>query len=500
MNQTYAEARAKTGEYGVVDQVRHPLVLVRGLPGAKLDEIVLFDNDQPGRVMGLKPEHVEIVSLANEPIKPGSEVGRTGERLSISVGDNLRGKIVDPLGRSLLPGEELATTGHQSRMIESPPPPIGQRRKITKQVITGASLVDLLLPLGLGQREAIIGDQKTGKTLFSLSALKAYADAEHHLVVYAAIGKPWRSVLNAYQFTRQYGTADNVVIVASRADDSASLISLTPMTALTIAEYWRDQGHQVLVILDDLTTHAKFYREVALLARRFPGRESYPGDIFYLHARLLERAGNFIHPNGDEVSITCLPIAETINNDLTSYIVSNLISITDGHLLFDAAVFNKGRRPAIDYTLSVTRVGHQTQSQLTRQIHREVSQLLVKHQQAQGFTHFGAELSQALQAMIDRSNKILRLVSQPPYLIVPLDIQLTMAGMILRNWLTGQPDVVAGQYRDRLLAHGTSDQSLVAVLKQITSATDLLEFYRLLDQHKAYLLDICQTETVSPKK
>ncbi len=497
----FSEARRRLGEYGVVKEVRTPLVSAQGLPGARLGEVVLFENNQAGQVTALTERRIEILLLDNKPVKTGSEIARTGQPLDIEIGDQARGQIMDPLGTRLITENTTNKESGEKRQLDQKPLMIGRRRKITRQLVTGTAIVDLLLPIAEGQRETVLGDQKTGKTLFTLAALKSYAENKHNIVVYAAIGKPWRLILETYEFIRQYNVNNNVIVVASKADDVASLVTLTPMTAMTIAEYYRDQGHNVLLVLDDMTTHAKYYRELSLLARRFPGRESYPGDIFHVHARLLERAGKFSLPDSKkEVSITCLPVGETVNNDLAGYIVSNLISITDGHMLFDTRIFNKGRRPAVDYALSVTRVGHQTRGHLAKKIYREISDLLTSHGKAQAYTHFGAELSEDMRQVLDKGNKMVNFFSQPPYLSVPLPAQLTLAGMILNGWLHGQEDEAAGQWRDRLAAQLINNKELKAVLRDLTEAEELRDFYQRLEENKSYLKNICQSETVLPTK
>lgn len=491
---TYQSSREKFGEYGAVEESRHPLVFVRGLPGISLGEVVLFDNEKRGQVLGFNEDLIEILVFAGTQIKPGVEVARTGEQVSVFVGDSLRGQVINPLGESYLEGQAVDIAKSTRREIDTLPPHISSRRGITKPFFTGTTAVDLMLPLARGQREAVIGDLTTGKNSFLLTAISAHVKSGG-MVVYAAIGKPWNDIKRAYNFISENTNKENVIMVAASADDIISMIYLAPFTAMAIAEYWRDQGQDVLIVLDDLSTHAKFYREIGLLARRFPARESYPGDIFHLHARLLERGGNFFHKEKGEVSITCLPVAETVSGDLTGYIVSNLISITDGHLLFDEAVFSQGRRPAINIPLSVTRVGSHTQTPLIRALHRKLVVLLNRHKEAQRYTHFGAELHEDLQRVLDAGDALLEFLSQPLYVTVPYRVQVLMAAMIWMGWLNGKVNEVA-PWRDQLTKSIENNQVMEKYLDSLLGITDLDEFAAKLDKDRDQILAFA-TSTVS---
>lgn len=480
----YQKHREEFGEYGVVEELHHPLVFVRGLPGAALGEVVTFESGASGQVMGFTEELMEVLVFSGERISPGMEVARSGKQVSILVGDTLRGRAINPFGEPLLTDDVIKLTGEERR-VDSLPPHISSRTGITRPLHTGTSVVDLLLPLAKGQREAVIGDPTTGKNSFLLTTVRAHA--EEGIVVYAAIGKPWNDIKKVYNFIVQSVKKENVILVAASAEDMISLIYLAPFTAMAIAEYWRDKGHDVLIVLDDLSTHAKFYREIGLLARRFPARESYPGDVFYLHARLLERGGNFTHPEKGEVSITCLPVAETVQGDVTGYIVSNLISITDGHLLFDETVFSEGRRPAINIPLSVTRVGSHTQSKLVRELHRKLLVLLNRHDEAQRFTHFGAELHSSLQRVLEAGDSLLALLSQPLFVAVPYQVQIILAAMTWMGWLNGQAKEIA-QWRDKLTQQYTKDEKIRTYFEQLLAAEDLEAFAAKLKQERDRLI------------
>lgn len=496
MEINYADSRKRWGEYGTVEEIRHPVALVRGLPGAASGEIVILENSVLGQVTALKADYVEIVLFSNERITAGLEVARTGKQLSVAIGAELAGKVINPLGQVLL-GGPMSGAVMEEREIDIAAPHINQRTNITKMLVTGTSVIDLFLTLGQGQREAILGDPTTGKNSFLLTTVQSHA--KWGKVVYAAIGKPWSDIKRVYNFITQEVATENVTIVVTSAEDVISSIALTPFTAMTIAEYWRDQGEHVLVVLDDLSTHARFYREMGLLARKFPARESYPGDIFHLHARLLERAGNFIHPTAGESSITCLPVAETVRGDITGYISSNLISITDGHLLFDETIFSQGRRPAINIPLSVTRVGGQTRTPLMRALNRKLMALLARHASAQSFTHFGTELNESLKRLLEAGDRLLEFLSQPLFVAVPLPVQVTMGGMIWLGWLNGRGGKV-GEWRECLAATYEKDQAVAQLLDSIYAAKDLETFATLLRTHKDKIFALCQPTTTSRVK
>ena len=303
------------------------------------------------------------------------------------------------------------------------------------------SLVDLVVPLGQGQRQLIIGDRKTGKTTFVLQTILLQARAGT-ICIYAGIGRKKADIKRIEEYFAENNISHNTVIVATSSNDPASLIYLTPYAAMAIAEYFRDQGKNVLLVLDDLVTHAKFYREIALLSGRFPGRNSYPADIFFVHSHLLERAGNFVTSNGD-ASITTFVIAETAQGDLSGYIQTNIMSMTDGHIFFDADLFTAGRRPAINSFLSVTRVGKQVQGSLRRDINRELSSFFTYAQRIRNFTHFGEEATQSVRNVLDMESKINEFFNQPAQFIMPPAFQVFVIGLIWQNkWKDARRDVV----------------------------------------------------------
>lgn len=418
----------QTQEVGYVDQVVHSMLRVRGLPGVRAQEVVVFENDGTGLILSLGGDVVEVLPLSKAVLKVGGRVARTGRLLETLVGENLLGRTVDPLG-GVMGGDSLIGVDQmEKRLVDQDPVGILDRETISEPFEAGVVLVDLVVPLGRGQRELVVGDRKTGKSQFLLQAVLTQAQ-QGTICVYAGVGKRKSDIKKFEEFIKSNNIADKTLIVASTSEDAAGMIFLTPYAAMTHAEYFRDQGKNVLIILDDLTTHARFYREITLLAQRFPGRSSYPGDIFYTHARLIERAGNF-----KTGSITALPVAETVMGDLSGYIQTNLMAMTDGHLFFDSDLFNQGRRPPINPFLSVTRVGLQAQSPLVRDLSRQVNSFMVKQERLRQFMHFGAELSEEVKKDLDLGDRLLTFFDQPSTKIVPMPVSIIVVAALWAGW------------------------------------------------------------------
>lgn len=399
----------KIGEYGEIVDVKQSLVAVAGLPKARLGEVVIFENGEKGQVISLDEKICQIRVFAKEMPLMGERVARTDDFLSVTVSDDLLGTIIDPLGNVISPIGK-AIKGVKVRLIKDVHSQIWRRAKITEPFFTGTLLIDVLLPLGNGQKELVIGDCKTGKTSFLLSTAKNQVQ-EGKIVIFAAIGKKKSAIKKTLAYFQREKILDKIIFITTSADDSANLIYLTPFTAMTIGEYFKEQGKDSLVILDDLSTHAKIYRQTALLSGKFPGRESYPGDIFHIHANLLERAGNF-NLGGRRASITCLPVTEVVDGDFTGYITTNLMGITDGHIYFDKAIFTEGRRPAINLMLSVTRVGRQTQLPLLRDMNHRITAFLANYNIVKKLAHFGSELSETVKKEIKKGERIMAVLEQ----------------------------------------------------------------------------------------
>ena len=426
---TFEEFLNKNGEIGFVKRISSSIVFCDGLPGVKLSEVVIFENGEVGQVFSTGENTVEIIILSKGYIKVGTKVARTGQTLKIALGDHLLGTTFSSL--DVITFEEGNNSNFET--IETDPPGIDKRKNINKAFETGVTIVDLMVPLGLGQRELIIGDRKTSKTQFILQSVLTQAQ-KGAICIYAAIGKKRTEVILFRKFIKEHKIEGNVITIVSYPDDPAGLVYLTPYVAMTVAEYYKNQGKDVLIALDDLTAHAKYYRELSLLAGRFPGRNSYPGDIFYLHSRLLERSGNFLITDAkgktSEASITCMPVAEMIMGDFSGYIQTNLMAMTDGHLYFDRDYFNQGKRPPVNPFLSVTRVGRQAQSPLLRELSRRLTSFMVSYEKMKEFMHFGAELSEESQRMLMLGDKISVIFNQPSILPRPYQLSILMFGVV----------------------------------------------------------------------
>ncbi len=350
------------------------------------------------------------------------------------------------------------------------------RSAITTPLETGVSIVDLVVPLARGQRELVIGDRKSGKTSFLLQTVTTQAK-KGVLCIFASIGKRQSDIYHLHEHFTRVGIQDKVVIVAASSTDASGLQFLAPYSAMTIAEYFRDQGQDTLVIFDDLTAHANIYREINLLLRRFPGRSAYPGDIFYTHARLLERGGNF--KVGDKTaSISCLPVVQSVIGDLAAYITTNVMSMTDGHIFFDTQLFDQGRRPAVNPFLSVTRVGLQSQTGLTRDVSRQVSSFLVHYERIRQYSHFGAEVSQEVRDSLRVGDQIVAFFQQLPDQIVPMNVNLFIIALLWsRIWSDGDMNalkVTVATIIKRYAAEEQFTQAIDGMVSQSKALTDLM--------------------------
>lgn len=396
-------------ETGRVISVGDGIVLVDGLRDVLANELVRFQDDTLGMAMNLEEEHVGVVLLgADHNIKENDTVYRTEEIVRVGVGDELLGRVVDPLGRPLDGKGEIVPTDFYD--IEREAPSIMSRRSVDSPIFTGVKLVDSIIPIGKGQRELIIGDQQTGKTSIALNTI-LNQKGENVKCVYVAIGQKASTVSRFVQTLKDHGAMDYTVVVNSPADNSAALQYIAPYAGCSIAEYWMEQGEDALIIYDDLSKHAVAYRTISLLLRRPSGREAYPGDVFYLHSRLLERAAqmNEAHGNG---SLTALPIIETQQGDISSYIPTNVISITDGQIFLDTAAFNSGRRPAIDSGLSVSRVGSDAQTKAMKEVSKGLKIELTNFAELESFAQFDTDVDPETQEIIEHGKRLNELLKQ----------------------------------------------------------------------------------------
>lgn len=477
----------KYGEYGEVVQVNYPIVSVIGVPTAKLNEIVIFETGDVGQIIDLNQEFANVLLFSQTRLKTRTKLTKTDSYVMIPTGNGVLGHIINPFGQPISATATPPETD-QIKRIDVAPQGIANRLKINKPLSTGTALVDIMVPIGKGQRQLIIGDRKTGKSSFVLNTIKNQI-REGTIAVYAAIGKKTADIKALEAFMEEEDRKDKMVIVASTAYESPGLIYLTPFAAMTIAESFRDQGKDVILIMDDLLSHAKFYREFSLLAQTFPGRDSYPADVFHLHARLLERAGNFKHQDTGQASISCLPIVETQEGDLTGYIVSNLMSITDGHIFFDTNVFAEGRRPAINIPLSVTRVGKQTQDKVSKDINRELSSLFSVYERVENLSHFGSEMTDSVKSIFSTGDKIYHFFNQDAGITVPKEVSLIIFSLIWLHILNDDETIT--QSRDALLKACRQEENRL-FLRSLFNVENFNQLLKNVNQYKDKILVLCK--------
>jgi len=427
--ETYLE---KTREIGYITSLSHSVAYVSGLPGLRPEEMVITNTGKRGVVHGLKKESAEILMIDIKELKIGEAVVRTEKPFEIPITQELLGRIINPLsqptdGLGPIKGEKVY------QPVKKEAPSLIKRARVNTPLESGVMLVDFLVPIGYGQRELIIGDGKTGKTAFLLQTIVSQAK-KGVVCVYVGIGKKDTAIKWVEEYLKLQKVFDQTIIIHTAPDDSPTLTYLAPYSGMSIAEYFRDKGKKVIIILDDLTTHAKIYREISLLLKRMPGRDSYPGEIFHIQAALLERAGNIKNKEGKEASITALPVAETLENDLSGYIQTNLMAMTDGHIFFDINEFRKGKRPAINAFLSVSRVGNQTKAPIERELSGWMRKKLVEYQRLLEITQFGAELPAEIQRSIEFGEKLEFLFNQEIETIIPRKLQLLLVGLLLSGF------------------------------------------------------------------
>ena len=394
---------------GTVQRIGNGVATVSGLPNVSVDEIVTFPTGIEGMALNLDTAHVDLMMLGSEKgIRGGDLVQATGKRLKIPVGSQLLGRVVDPLGNPLDRDEPIEAS--QYRFFSRVAPGVIERTPVNESMFTGTKIIDMLFPIGRGQRELILGDRQTGKTTLAVDAI---ISQKHSSVrcIYVAIGQKKSSTLSVIETLREKDVLSHTIVVISSSDDQPALRYLAPYTGMTMAEYFLDQGMDVLIIFDDLSKHADAYRELSLLLRRPPGREAYPGDIFYIHSKLLERACK-LHPDHGGGSITALPIATTQNGNIAAYITTNLISITDGQLVLDADLFNQDQKPAIDIGRSVSRVGGAAQKPAMRKLVGNLKLQLSQYKEVEHFTRFGTEVDETTRRQINKGKRILSILKQ----------------------------------------------------------------------------------------
>ncbi len=429
------KAKLRSQEIGIVQSIGQGIAQIIGLPHVQSEEIVRFTGGSLGLVFNLDPEEVGVVLLdSSQHLQSGTEVQRTGKILDVPVGDALLGRVIDPLGRPL-DGKGIVRTS-QRYPAERNAPAIMDRASVNVPLQTGIKAIDALIPIGRGQRELILGDRQTGKSGLALDTI-INQKGKNILCIYCAIGQRSAAVAKLIADLKEHEAMAYTTVVMAAGEEAPGLQYIAPYAATAMAEYFTDQGRDVLIVYDDLTNHARTYREISLLMRRPPGREAYPGDIFYIHSRLLERSTHFNAKRGGG-SLTALPIIETEAQNIAAYIPTNLISITDGQIYLSPSLFQKGVLPAIDVGKSVSRVGGKTQLPSYRSVSGDLRLSYSQFEELESFSRFGTRLEESTRITLERGRRVREILKQKQY--VPMSAAVQIA--VLLSVTTGLLDPV----------------------------------------------------------
>lgn len=478
-------------EVGYAVSSRDFLVYLDGFPTVKINDLVKSATGARGWVNSLSEDLIEVLMLDEDHVNPNQAFTKLDQSLGVAVGEFLLGRSINPLGVPIDgKGPLRQNKNSKTATLDVTAPGIEARELITQQFLTGISLIDTLLPIGMGQRELVLGDAHSGKTQFLIDTM-VNQKGTGTVCVYASIGKPAGSVRNLIDTLRANGSLDYTVIIAASSSVPVPLIFLTPKTALTIAEYFQKKGQDVLLILDDLGIHAKIHREISLLSNKPPGRESYPGDTFYQHARLLERAGKFNKLAGGG-SITTLPVIELNLSDFTTLIPTNLMSITDGHLLFKSDMYSRGQRPAVDISLSVTRVGRQTQDHLSNLLSSKIRSLLSQAADLETISRFSSELPLESRLILRRRELIMELLKQDPFTAIPKPIQLILLGLPFTSFFDDKNRFFVDRNKKAVTEAFLKDPNLSKIAKAVPKLTTEDELIKLLEGAGPILQRICK--------
>ncbi|MDW8747230.1 F0F1 ATP synthase subunit alpha [Streptococcus suis] len=437
-------------ETGVVTYIGDGIARAQGLDNAMSGELLVFENGTIGMAQNLETNDVGIIILGQfTDIREGSVVRRTGKIMEVPVGSALIGRVINPLGQPVDGLGEIRTS--KTRPIEYPAPGVMQRKSVNEPLQTGLKAIDALVPIGRGQRELIIGDRQTGKTSVAIDAI-LNQKGQDMICIYVAIGQKESTVRTQVETLRQYGALDYTIVVTASASQPSPLLFLAPYAGVAMAEEFMYEGKHVLIVYDDLSKQAVAYRELSLLLRRPPGREAYPGDVFYLHSRLLERSAKVSDELGGG-SITALPFIETQAGDISAYIATNVISITDGQIFLKDDLFNSGIRPAIDAGSSVSRVGGSAQIKAMKKVAGTLRIDLASYRELEAFTQFGSDLDAATQAKLNRGRRIVEVLKQPLHKPLPVEKQVLILYALTNGFLDSVPidDILA--FEEELYAY-----------------------------------------------
>jgi len=429
-------AEIKVEKVGKVLEIFDGIAKISGLSDIRVSEMVAFSNGLLGVALNLEEDAVGVIIFGDfSKIQEGDEVKATGKILEVSVGDDILGRVVNAIGAPVDGRGTIKTS--KTYPIERVAPGVVTRQSVDKPVATGVKVIDAIIPIGRGQRELIIGDRQTGKTALAVDTI-LNQKGQNLICIYVAIGQKDSKLRKIEKRLAEGGAMDYTVIVSAGASESASLLYLAPYTGVAIAEYFMDQGKDVLIIYDDLSKHAVAYREISLLLRRPPGREAFPGDVFYLHSRLLERACRRNEKYGGG-SITALPIIETQAGDVTAYIPTNVISITDGQIFLETDLFYKGIRPAVNVGLSVSRVGATAQIKAMKKVAGTLKLDLAQYRELEAFAQFGSDLDENTKRLLERGKRAVEVLKQPQYAPVKMERQVAVLYALTQGWMDDVP-------------------------------------------------------------
>ena len=477
----YKPETASREEVGVVSDAMDGIAHVEGLPSAMANELLEFEDGTLGIALNLDTREIGVVILGEfGGIEEGQPVTRTGEVLSVPVGDGYLGRVVDPLGKPIDGLGEIETD--ERRQLELQAPSVVQRQSVNQPLQTGLKAIDSMTPIGRGQRQLIIGDRQTGKTAIAVDTIinqqEAWATGDptqQVRCIYVGVGQKGSTIASVRRSLEEAGALEYTTIVAAPASDPAGFKYLAPYTGSAIGQHWMYQGKHVLIIFDDLTKQAEAYRAVSLLLRRPPGREAYPGDVFYLHSRLLERCAKLSDEMGGG-SMTGLPIIETKANDISAYIPTNVISITDGQIFLQSDLFNANQRPAIDVGLSVSRVGGAAQTKALRKVTGTLKVDLAQYRDMEAFAMFASDLDAASRRQLERGQRLMQLLRQPQYSPYPFEEQAVSIWLGTQGKLDPVPVSDVLRYESEFLEYVRREHSgildAIRETKQLESDTE----------------------------
>ncbi len=463
------ENKSAVYEYGIVTSVGDGVVRIEGLSHTRYGEQIAFENDVYGMTMDLELDGVGAVLLnGQDEVHVGERVYGTGRVVEVPVGDELLGRVVNPIG---MPLDNKPLNASRYRPVESPAPRIIDRQAVNEPLMTGLLAVDSIIPIGRGQRELIIGDRQTGKTTIAVDAI-INQRGKHVNCVYVAIGQKLSTVAQVSETLQAAGAMEYTVIVVASASDCAAMQYLAPYAGCAIAEQFMYDGKDALVIYDDLSKHAVAYRAMSLLLHRPPGREAYPGDVFYLHSRLLERAGHLSEANGGG-SLTALPIVETMASDISAYIPTNVISITDGQIYLEPELFHSGVRPAVNVGLSVSRVGSAAQKKAMRKVVKKLRLTLAQYRELQIFAQFGSDIDSVTKEILDNGDRLSETLKQNQHEPLQMSEQVLLLYAVMNGYLKEVPAQHARAFQKGLLQYVSRNYgSLLSEIEETGDMTD----------------------------